>query len=83
MFTQVMGGKPAAGSRQSGPASWKIETRWSRFPVAGRGERGAWVVLLGRPPRWEAMFAGEGGDTTPNNEDEKCGRRIVRRTTWC
>jgi len=42
--------------------------------VVGRGERGAGVPILEGPPWREAMFGGEGGDTRPNNEDEKCGR---------
>jgi len=73
MFAGVMGGKPVAGSPRSAAVSWKIETRWSRFPVVGRGEGGAGVVFLEGPPWWEAMFGGEGGDARPNNEDEKYG----------
>jgi len=74
MFAGVMGGKLAAGSPRSAAVWWKIETRWSRFPVVGRGERGAGVQILEGPPGREAMFGGEGGDARPNNEDEKCGR---------
>jgi len=37
MFAGVMGGKPAAGSPRSAAVWWKIETRWSRFPVRGGG----------------------------------------------
>ena len=76
MFAGVMGGKPAAGSPRSAAVWWKSETRWSRFPVVGRGERGAGVPILEGPSRWEAMSGGEGGDARPNNEDEKLwGRR--------
>jgi len=74
MFAGVMGGKPAAGSPRSAAVWWKIETRWSRFPVVGRGERGAGVPILEGPPGREAMLGGEGGDARPNSEDEKCGR---------
>jgi len=75
MFAQVMWGKPTAGSPGSAAVLWKIETRWSRFPVVGRGERGAGVVFLGGPPCWEGMF--EDGDTEarPNNEHVVCERR--------
>jgi len=73
MFAGVMRGEPAAGSPRSAAVLWKIETRWSRFPVVGRGERGAGVVFLRGPPWWEAMIGGEGRDARPNNEDEKCG----------
>ena len=58
MFAGVMGGKPVAGSPRSAAVWWKIETRWSRFPVVGRGERGAGVAFLEGPPWWEAMFGG-------------------------
>ena len=74
MFAGVMGGKPAAGSPRSAAVWWKIETRWSRFPVVGRGERGAGVPILEGPPGREAMFGDEGGDARPNSEDEKYGR---------
>jgi len=50
MLAGVMGGKPAAGSPRSAAVLWKSETRWSRFPVAGRGESGAGVAFLGGPP---------------------------------
>jgi len=50
MFAGVMGGKPAAGSSRSAVVLWKIETRWSRFPVAERGESGAGMMFLGGPP---------------------------------
>jgi len=50
MLTGVMGAKPAAGSPRSAALWWKIETRWSRFPVVGRGERGADVLILEGPP---------------------------------
>jgi len=50
MFAGVMGGKPAAGSPRLAAVWWKIETRWSRFLVVGRGERGAGVVFLEGPP---------------------------------
>jgi len=50
MFAGVMGGKPAAGSPRSAAVWWKSETKWSRFPVAGRGERGAGVPILEGPP---------------------------------
>jgi len=75
MFAGVIGGKPAVGSHRSAAVLWKIETRWARFPVAGRGERGAGVVFLGGPPWWEAMFAGGGGDARPNSLDRMDGRR--------
>jgi len=71
MFGGVMGGNPAAGSPISVAVLGKIETTWSRFPVAGRRDRGAGVVFLGWPPWWEAMFGGEGGNARPNNEDKK------------
>jgi len=71
MFAGVMGGKPAAGSPRSAAVWWKIETRWSRFPVVGRGESGAGVPILEGPPGREAMLRGEGGDARPNSEDEK------------
>ena len=74
MFAGVMGGKPAAGSPWSAAVWWKIETRWSRFPVVGRGERGAGVWFLEGLPWWEAMSEGEGGEARPNSEDERCGR---------
>jgi len=74
MFAGVMGGKLAAGSPRSAAVWWKIETRWSRFPVVGRGERGTGVPILEGPPGREAMFGGEGGDARPNSEDEMCGR---------
>jgi len=74
MFAGVMGGKPAAGSPRSAAVWWKIETRWSRFPVVERGERGAAVAFLEGPPWWEAMFGGEGGDARPSNVDEVCVR---------
>jgi len=75
MFAGVMGGKPAAGSPRSAAVWWKIETRWSRFPVVRRGERWAGVAFLEGPPRWEAMSGGEGGNARPNSENEKYGRR--------
>jgi len=75
MFAGVMGGKPVAGSPRSAAVWWKIETRWSRFPVVGRGEREARVAFLKGPPWLEAMSGGEGGDTRPNTEDERYGRR--------
>jgi len=50
MFAGVMGGKPAAGSPRSVVVWWKSETKWSRFPVVGRGERGAGVPSLEGPP---------------------------------
>jgi len=50
MFAGVMGGNPAAGSPRSAAVGWKIETRWSRFPVVGRGERGAGKPILEGPP---------------------------------
>jgi len=74
IFVGVMGGKPAAGSPRSAAVWWKAETRWSRFPVVGRGERGAGVPILEGPPWWEAISGGKGGDVWPNNEDERCGR---------
>jgi len=74
MFAGVMGGKPAAGSPRSVAVWWKIETRWSRFPVVGRGERGAGLGFLEGPPWWEAMSVGGGGDARPTSEDEKYGR---------
>jgi len=74
IFAGVMGGNPAAGSPRSAAVWWKIETRWSRFPVVGRGLRGAGVGILEGPPWWEAMSVGVGRDTRPNSEDEKCGR---------
>jgi len=75
MFAGVMGGKPAAGSPRSAAVWWRIETRWSRFPVVGRRERGAGVAFLEGPPWWEAMSGGEGRDARPSSEDEMCGRR--------
>jgi len=69
MFAGVMGGQLAAGSPRSAAVWWKIETRWSRLPLVGRGERGARVAFLEGPPWWEAMSGGEGGDTRPNNQD--------------
>jgi len=75
MFAGVMRGKPAAGSPRSAAILWKSETRWWRFPVAGRGENGGGVVFLRGPPWWEAMFGGEGGDARPNKADEKGGRK--------
>jgi len=42
--------------------------------VVGRGERGAGVAFLEGPPWWKAMSGGEGGNTRPNSEDEKCER---------
>ena len=74
IFAGVMGGKPAAGSPRSAAVWWKSETRWSRFPVGGRGERGTGVPILEGPPWWEAMSGGEGGDARPNNEDEMYGK---------
>ena len=74
MFAGVMGGKPAAGSPRSAAVWWKIETRGSRFPVVGRGERGAGVGFRKWPPWWEAISVGGIGDARPNSEDEKCGR---------
>jgi len=74
MFASVMGGKPAAGSSRSAAVWWKIETRWSRVAVVGRGERGAGVGFLEGPPWWEAMTVGGGGDARPSREDEKYGR---------
>jgi len=74
MFAGIMGGKPAAGSLSSVAVWWKIETRWSRFPVVGRGERGAGVGFLEGPPWWEAMSVDGGGDARPNSEHEKYGR---------
>jgi len=71
MLAGVMGGKLAAGSPRSAAVWWKIETRWSRFAVVGRGERGAGVAFLEGPPWWEAMSESEGRDARPNNEDEK------------
>jgi len=50
MFAGVMGGKPAAGSPRSTVVWWNSETRWSRFLVVGRGERGAGVPSLEGPP---------------------------------
>ena len=57
--------------------------------MAGRGESGALGVCLRGPPWWEAMFGDEGGDTRPNNEDERCGRRdraqsnvVLRNVGW-
>ena len=88
MFAGVMGGKPAAGSPRSVAVWWKIETRWSRFPVVGSGERGAAVAFLQGPPWWEAMCGGEGGDARPNIKDERYGRRdraqnvVVLRNVW-
>jgi len=74
MFAGVMGGKPAAGSPRSAAVWWKIETRWSRVPVVGTGERGAGVGILEGPPWWEAMSVDGIGDARPNSEDKKCGR---------
>jgi len=74
IFAGVMGGKLAAGSHRSAAVWWKIETRWWRFPVVGRGETGAGVGFLEGPPWWKAMSGGGGGDARPNNEDERCGR---------
>jgi len=75
MVAGVIGGKPAVGSPRSAAVLWKIETRWSRFPVAARRERGAGVAFLEGPSWWEAMFGGVGGDARPNNKDEMCVRR--------
>jgi len=75
MFAGVMGGKLAAESPRLAEVWWKVETRWSRFPVVGRGERGAGVAFLQGPPWWEAMSGGEGGDARANNEDKMYGRR--------
>jgi len=72
MFAGVMGGKSPAESPRSAAVWLKIETRWSRIPLVGRGERGAGVAFLEGPPWWEGMFGGEGGDTRPNNEDRVC-----------
>jgi len=58
MLAGVIVGKPGAGSPRSAAVWWEIETRWSRFPVVGRGERGAGVAFLEGPPWWEAMFGG-------------------------
>jgi len=74
MFAGVMGGKPAAGSPRSAAVWWKSESRWSRFPVVGRGERGAGVPILEGPPWREAMSQGEGGDARPNSKEARCGR---------
>jgi len=66
MLAGVMGGKPSAGRPILPALSWKSETRWSRLPVAGRGERGARVMFFGVPPSWwwwEAMSEGWSGDT--------------------
>jgi len=75
MFAGVMGGNPAAGSPRSAAVWWKIETRWSRFPVVGRGARGAGGGFLEGPPWWETMSFGGGGDLRPNSKDEQYGRR--------
>ena len=74
MFAAVMGGKPGAGSPRSAAVCWKMETRWSRFPAVGRGEREAGVAFLEGPPWWEAMSVGDGGDARPNSEDERYER---------
>jgi len=50
MFAGVMGGKPAAGSPRSVAVWWTIETRWSRFPVVRREERGPGVAFIEGPP---------------------------------
>jgi len=71
IFAGVMGGKPPAGSLRSAAVWWKVETRWSRFPMVGRGERGAGVALLEGQPWWEAMSGGEGGEAKPNSEDQR------------
>jgi len=60
MFAGVMRGKPAARSPRSAAVWWKRKTKWSRFPVVGRGERGAGVGFLEGPPWWEAMSVGGG-----------------------
>jgi len=75
MLAGVRGGKPAAGSPRLAGVLWNSKTRWSRHPVAGRGESGAGVVFHGGPPWWEARSDGEGGEVKPNKEDEKCGRK--------
>jgi len=49
MFAGVIGGKPAAGSPRLAAVWWKIETRLSRFPVGGRGERAAGLPNLKGP----------------------------------
>jgi len=74
MFAGIMVGKPAAWSPRSAAVWWKIETRWSRFPVVGRGERGAGVGFLEGPPWWEAMPVDEGGEARPNSKGEQYGR---------
>jgi len=75
IFAGVMGGKLAVGSPRSAAVWWKIETRWSTYPVVGTGERGARVAFLEGPAWWEAMFGGEGGDARPNRKIEKYGGR--------
>jgi len=76
MSAGVMGGKPEAMSPRTAAVWLKIETRWSRCPVVGRGERGAGVGFLEGPPWWEAISVGGGGNARPNSEEEKCGRRV-------
>jgi len=74
MFAGVMGGKPTVGSPRSAAVWWKIETRWSRFPVVESGQRGAGVGFLEGAPWWEVMSICVGGDARPNSEDEKYRR---------
>ena len=75
MFAGVVGGKPAAGSPRSAAVLCKIETRWSRFLMPGRGEVGAGVVFLRGLHWWEAMSRGGGGHARPNNKCGLYGRR--------
>ena len=44
------GREARSGEPRSAAVWWKSETRWSRFPVVGRGERGAGVPILEGPP---------------------------------
>jgi len=83
MFAGVMGGKPAVGSPRSAAVWWKIETRWSRFLVVGRGESGAGVVFLEGPPWREAMIGGEVGTRGPTKRMKCVWGGIVRRTMCC
>jgi len=68
ILVEVMVGNPSARRPMLGTVSWKSETKWLRLPLAGRGERGAQVVLLRGPPSrwwWEAMLEGGIGAARP------------------
>ena len=75
------GGETCRGSPRSAAVLWKIETRWSRFPLVWMGERGAGAVFLGGHPEGRRCLEVRVGTRGPTVRTKSMGEEMVGRTT--